>query len=125
MLVGGSGGVTERNMAIDVSEQIARNGQELREMTRDLDPLKVDVDLWRAPFDCAAQPRRTALRAKTRTATANATAMTPPSRQGKVFRRDSGYRAVRIAQSNQLLVTGGCRICTVGVDNPYYTYYTF
>lgn len=45
MFVGGSGGVTERNMAIDVSEEIARKGQELREMTRDLDLLKVEVDL--------------------------------------------------------------------------------
>ena len=45
MFLGGSGGVTERNMAIDVSEEIARKGQELREMTRDLDLLKVDVDL--------------------------------------------------------------------------------
>ena len=45
MFVGGTGGVTERNMAIDVSEEVARKGQELREMTRDLDLLKVDVDL--------------------------------------------------------------------------------
>ena len=45
MFVSGSGGVTERNMAIDVSEEIARKGQELREMTRDLDLLKVDVDI--------------------------------------------------------------------------------
>lgn len=45
MFVSGSGGVTERNMAIEVSEEIARKGQELREMTRDLDLLKVDVDL--------------------------------------------------------------------------------
>ena len=45
MFVGSSGGVTERNMAIDVSEEIARKGQELREMTRDLDQLKVDVDV--------------------------------------------------------------------------------
>jgi hypothetical protein len=43
MFIGSSGGVTERNMAIDVSEEIARKGQELREMTRDLDLLKVDV----------------------------------------------------------------------------------
>jgi hypothetical protein len=43
--VGSSGGVTERNMAIDVSEEIARKGQEVREMTRDLDLLKVDVDV--------------------------------------------------------------------------------
>ena len=45
MFIGGSGGVTERNMAIDVSEEIARKGQELREMTRDLDLLKIDVDI--------------------------------------------------------------------------------
>jgi hypothetical protein len=45
MFVGGTGGVTERNMAIDVSEEITRKGQELRELTRDLDLLKVDVDL--------------------------------------------------------------------------------
>jgi hypothetical protein len=44
MFTGSSGGVTERNMAIDVSEEIARKGQALREMTRDLDLLKVDVD---------------------------------------------------------------------------------
>ena len=45
MFIGSSGGVTERNMTIDVSEEIARKGQELREMTRDLDLLKVDVDV--------------------------------------------------------------------------------
>src|SRR5882757_8448085 len=45
MFVGSTGGVTERNMAIDVSEEIARKGQELREMTRELDLLKVDVDI--------------------------------------------------------------------------------
>jgi hypothetical protein len=45
MFIGSSGGVTERNMAIDVSEEIARKGQEVREMTRDLDLLKVDVDI--------------------------------------------------------------------------------
>jgi len=43
--IGGSGGVTERKMAVDVSEELARKGQELREMTRDLDLLKVDVDV--------------------------------------------------------------------------------
>jgi hypothetical protein len=42
MFISSSGGVTERNMAIDVSEEIARKGQELREMTRDLDLLKRD-----------------------------------------------------------------------------------
>jgi hypothetical protein len=45
MFIGSSGGVTERNMAIDVSEEIARKGQELRQMTRDLDLIKVDVDI--------------------------------------------------------------------------------
>src|SRR4051812_12959238 len=40
-----SGGVTERRMAVDVSEDLARKGQEVREMTRDLDPIKVDVDV--------------------------------------------------------------------------------
>jgi hypothetical protein len=45
MFVGGSGGVTDRKMTIDVSEELARKGQELREMTRDLDLLKVDVDV--------------------------------------------------------------------------------
>jgi hypothetical protein len=45
MFTSSSGGVTERNMAIEVSEEIARKGQEVREMTRDLDLVKVDVDL--------------------------------------------------------------------------------
>jgi hypothetical protein len=45
MFTSSSGGVTERNMAIDVSEEIARKGQELREMTRDLDLVKVEVDI--------------------------------------------------------------------------------
>ena len=45
MFAGSSGRVTERNMAIDVSEEIARKGQEVREMTRELDLLKVDVDI--------------------------------------------------------------------------------
>ena len=45
MFIGSTGGVTERNMAIDVSEEIARKGQELREMTRDLDLVKVEADI--------------------------------------------------------------------------------
>jgi hypothetical protein len=45
MFTSSSGGVTERNMAIDVSEEIAREGQEVREMTRDLDLVKVEVDI--------------------------------------------------------------------------------
>jgi hypothetical protein len=39
------GNVTERKMAVDVSEELARKGQEVREMTRDLDMLKIDVDV--------------------------------------------------------------------------------
>ena len=45
LFVSSSGGVTERKMAVDVSEELARKGQEIREMTRDLDLLKVDVDV--------------------------------------------------------------------------------
>jgi hypothetical protein len=45
MFIGSTGGVTERNMAIDVSEEIARKGQEVREMTRELDLVKVEVDI--------------------------------------------------------------------------------
>ena len=45
MFTGSSGGVTERNMAIEVWEEIARKGQEVREMTRELDLLKVEVDI--------------------------------------------------------------------------------
>lgn len=41
----GSGGVTERQNAVDASEDLGRKGQEVREMTRDLDLLKADVDL--------------------------------------------------------------------------------
>ena len=37
------GGVTERKNAIDASEDLARKGQELREMTRDLELLRADV----------------------------------------------------------------------------------
>ena len=41
----GSGGVSERRNAVDASEELGRKGQEVREMTRDLDLLKADVDL--------------------------------------------------------------------------------
>jgi len=41
----GSGGVTERRTAVDASEDLGRKGQEVREMTRDLDLLRADVDL--------------------------------------------------------------------------------
>jgi hypothetical protein len=39
------GGVTERKIAVDASEELARKGQELREMTRDLELLQADVAL--------------------------------------------------------------------------------
>jgi hypothetical protein len=40
-----TGGVTERRIAVDASEEFGRKGQEIREMTRDLDLLRADVDL--------------------------------------------------------------------------------
>jgi len=40
-----TGGVSERRSAVDASEDLARKGQEVREMTRDLDLIKVDVDI--------------------------------------------------------------------------------
>jgi hypothetical protein len=40
-----SGGVTERRNAVDAAEDFARKGQELREMTRDLELLRADVDV--------------------------------------------------------------------------------
>ncbi|WP_390892870.1 hypothetical protein [Bradyrhizobium diazoefficiens] len=45
LFVNTQGNVTERKMAVDVSEELARKGQEVREMTRDLDMLKIDVDV--------------------------------------------------------------------------------
>lgn len=45
LFVNTPGNVTERRMAVDVSEELARKGQEVREMTRDLDMLKIDVDV--------------------------------------------------------------------------------
>ena len=55
MFVGSPGGVTERNMAIAVSDEIARKRQELREMTREHDLLKVDVDVIGIPRRTGAQ----------------------------------------------------------------------
>src|SRR5215216_628636 len=45
IFVNSSGGVTERRMAVDVSEELGRKGQELREMTYELELLKVDIDV--------------------------------------------------------------------------------
>jgi hypothetical protein len=45
LFVNTPGNVTERRMAVDVSEELARKGQEVREMTRDLDMLKIEVDV--------------------------------------------------------------------------------
>ena len=41
----GTGGVSERRNIIDASEDLARRGQDVREMTRDLDLIKVEVDI--------------------------------------------------------------------------------
>ena len=41
----GTGGVSERRNAVDASEDLARRGQDVREMTRDLDLIKVEVDI--------------------------------------------------------------------------------
>jgi hypothetical protein len=43
--VTGSGGVSDRRSMVDASEEFGRKGQEVREMTRDLDLLKTDVDV--------------------------------------------------------------------------------
>jgi hypothetical protein len=40
-----SGGVSERRNAVEASEELGRKGQELRELTRDPDLLRTDVDL--------------------------------------------------------------------------------
>jgi hypothetical protein len=42
---GSIGGISERRNAVDLSEELARKGQEVREMTRDVDLAKADVDL--------------------------------------------------------------------------------
>lgn len=41
----GTGGVSERRNAVDASEEFGRKGQQVREMTRDLELLQTDVDL--------------------------------------------------------------------------------
>jgi hypothetical protein len=41
----GAGGVTERRNAVDASEELGRKGQEVRELTRDLELMRTDVDL--------------------------------------------------------------------------------
>jgi hypothetical protein len=43
--VASKGGVTERMTAVDASDELAKKGQHVREMTRDLDLIKCDVDL--------------------------------------------------------------------------------
>jgi hypothetical protein len=45
MFATGHGNVSERNNAVSVSDELGRKGQEVREMTRDLDLLKLDVDV--------------------------------------------------------------------------------
>ncbi|UFZ07964.1 hypothetical protein LQG66_17405 [Bradyrhizobium ontarionense] len=43
--VNSSGNVTERNMAVTLSDELARKGQEVRELTRELDLAKAEVDV--------------------------------------------------------------------------------
>ncbi len=45
MFATSSGGVSERRNAVDASEDLARKGQELRQMTRDLELLRADIDV--------------------------------------------------------------------------------
>jgi hypothetical protein len=42
---GSLGGVSERRNAVELSDELARKGQNVREMTRDVDLAQVDVDL--------------------------------------------------------------------------------
>ena len=39
------GGVSERRNSVELSEELARKGQEVREMTRDLELARADVDV--------------------------------------------------------------------------------
>jgi hypothetical protein len=45
MFAASHGNVSERNNAVSASDELGRKGQEVREMTRDLDLLKLDVDV--------------------------------------------------------------------------------
>jgi hypothetical protein len=63
-----AGGVTERKMAIDASEELGRKGQEVREMTRDLDLLKVDVDVIAAVMRLRGAPALAAVQVEDGTA---------------------------------------------------------
>jgi len=43
--VTGKGGVSERQKAVEASEDLAKKGQHVRELSRDLDLLKADIDV--------------------------------------------------------------------------------
>jgi hypothetical protein len=45
LFVTSKGGITEREKAAEASEELAKKGQHIREITRDLDVLKADVAL--------------------------------------------------------------------------------
>ncbi len=45
MFVTSTGRITEREKAVEASEELAKKGQHIRELTRDLDMLKADVDV--------------------------------------------------------------------------------
>lgn len=63
----GAGGVTERTNAVEAAEDLARKGQQVRELTRDLDLVKADVDVIAAclrlknQHGVAPKPAETAL----------------------------------------------------------------
>lgn len=45
LFVTSRGGVTEREKAVEASEDLAKKGQHVREMSLDLDLTKIDIDL--------------------------------------------------------------------------------
>jgi hypothetical protein len=45
LFLNSSGGVTERQYTVAASEEFGRKGQEIRELSRNLDLLKADIDI--------------------------------------------------------------------------------
>jgi hypothetical protein len=45
LFLASSGGVTERQYTVVASEELGRKGQEIRELSRNLDLLKADIDV--------------------------------------------------------------------------------
>jgi len=57
VFIASRGGVTERNNAVEASEELAKKGQHVREMTLDLDLLKADVDVMVMVLRHRGEPR--------------------------------------------------------------------